>query len=186
MARRDTDDHDVDAMIEEIADLLERTIARTLETGSPEPARSVFARIVEVDEDVTAFSGEMPPGQLFALVTLARWLTVVRPGPESAVADEVLCWIGEHLGPRYRARARYLVGVLDPATATETVQLYADALADDFQPTLIWIAAALTAIYGDGDPAWLRRESAKAPPTASGPTLDGGSRRASSDLAPHG
>ena len=137
-------------------DLLLDAVGATLESDSPDPARDRIERIVEIDDEIAVLDSGPPPGATFTLVVLAGWLSrwgrsgTVRPDPEA-----VLGWIAHHLGARYRARARYLVGMLEPGQAHEVVHAYAEALGDDFLPTLIWIAAALTALYGEGDPDWL-------------------------------
>lgn len=149
-------DRELDEMIQSMRDLLVAAVADTLESGSPQPARDRVARIIEIDDEVAAFDPGTPPGQTIALVALSHWLVrpprgdAARPDPE-----HVLDWIAQHLGPRYRARARYMIGMLDAGRAHEAASLYADALGDDFLPTLIWIVAALTDLHGDGDPGWL-------------------------------
>jgi hypothetical protein len=161
--RRLTGDREFDELVEEVQGLLLEAVRETIESGSPEPARSRIAVIVEIDEGVTAFHSGPPPGQTVAFVCLIRWLTrsarddTFRPEP-----DEVLGWIGQHVGARYRARAGYLIGTLDPDRAEDVAALYAEALGDDFLPTLLWIAAALTALHGHGDSSWLVEEGAAA------------------------
>lgn len=154
-------DPDLDAMVEMVQQLLLVAIRLTLESGSPEPARKQAALVTRIDDGVAGFDSGPPPAQSVALVVLTRWLT--RPGGQESAArpdaDEVLDWVEQNLGKRYRARARYMIGVLDVSTAVETVQVYAGALAEDFLPTLIWIASALVALYGDRDPDWLAREA---------------------------
>ncbi len=46
-------------------------------------------------------------------------------------ADEaiVLDWIAQHLGARYRARARYMIGMLDAGSAGSPATIMKDALA---------------------------------------------------------
>lgn len=131
------------------ADLL-AAIHETVGSDSPEPARQRVARMLELDESVE--DGGPPPVQGFALLVLTEWLSRWRaedgnhPDP-----DQALDWIAKHLGSRYRARARYLIAMISPDSGRghEAVQLYADALGDDFLPTLIWIATALTVLHGE-------------------------------------
>lgn len=149
-----TENRELDAMIEAMERLLRDAVAETLELGSPAPARDRIARVTEIDDEVASFEPGPPPGQTFALVILTSWLCTPVAG-HRADADDVLDWIGDNLGTRYRARAKYMIGMLDPDSAPETVRLYGDALAEDFLPTLIWIASALVARYGAGDPASL-------------------------------
>jgi hypothetical protein len=119
--------------------------------------------LVDIDEDLALADVGPPPAQGTALLVLQSWL--LQPAGEGVATEPepLLDWIGSHLGARYRARARYMTGMLGPDTGQEAVSLYAGALGDDFLPTLIWIAAALAVVHGGGDPAWL----AKVPPPAS-------------------
>jgi hypothetical protein len=141
-------------MAEEVRQYLLDAVTETIRSGSPEPARQHIGVIAQVDLSLP--DREPPPGQTLALFTLIRWVS--RPTRDEAFRpdpDALLEWIGEHVGRRYRARARYLIGVLEPGGVQEAVSLYADALGPDFLPALVWIAAGLTAVYGDGDPSWL-------------------------------
>jgi hypothetical protein len=142
-------------VLESIEDLLREAVAETIATGSPQPARDGVEALVDVDEELGLADVGPPPAQGTALVVLGSWL--LQPAREGVVAEPepLLDWIGSHLGARYRARARYMTGMLGPDTGQEAVSLYAGALGDDFLPTLIWIAAALAVVHGDGDPAWL-------------------------------
>lgn len=151
---------ELDFMIEEIVQMLQHAVRVTLETNSPEPARSEIARVIAIDDEIGDVD-EPPPGQMITLLVLARWLATTAQELDQPVADEVLDWIADNIGARYRARARYVIGVLDPADAAEALQQYADALAEDFLPTLIWIATALVALHGDRDPGWLTPVSAR-------------------------
>lgn len=102
-------------------------------------------------DDATARGAE-PPAQTMALLTLMSWLRDARA--RTAVdADGVLDWIGEHLGARCRLRARHIRGYLD-GDAVGTVD-QAAALGDDELPTMVWLAAGIVALHGDGDAAWL-------------------------------
>ncbi|MPZ65572.1 MAG: hypothetical protein GEU83_08650 [Pseudonocardiaceae bacterium] len=149
-----TGNRELDKMVEAMEGLLLDAVGETLDSGLPAPARDRIARVIEIDDEVDSFESGPPPGQTFALIILTSWLSTPMAG-HRADADEVLDWIGDNLGARYRARAKYVIGMLDPNSAAETVQLYGDALADDLLPTLIWIASALVARYGDGNPASL-------------------------------
>lgn len=149
-----TGSRELDAMVETMEGVLLDAVEETLQSGSPAPARDRIARVTETDDELGTFGSGTPPGQTFALIILTRWLGTAGAGADS---EDLLGWIGDNLGSRYRARSKYMIGVLDPGTAAETVRLYGDALGDDFLPALIWIASALVARYGDGDPAWLRQ-----------------------------
>ena len=153
-------DREVQEVLKDVRELLLDAVEETIRTGSPEPARDRIVVITEIDAEVTSLD-EDPIGQTLALVCLLQWLSRsardenFRPEP-----DAVLDWIGEHLGKRYQARARYVIGGLEPESLREAVSVYADALGDDLLPALVWIAAALTVLYGDGDPSWLEEEPA--------------------------
>jgi hypothetical protein len=152
-----SDDREFEMVLGSIEDLLREAVVETIATGSPESARDRVEELVDVDEGLGLVDSGPPPAQGTALLVLGNWL--LQPVRQGAPADPepLLDWIGSHLGARYRARARYMAGMLDPDDGHEAVALYAEALGDDFLPTLIWIAAALTVVHGDGDPAWLTK-----------------------------
>lgn len=145
-------------MIDLMYEVLTSVISDTITSGSPEPARRYARELVERDERAEISQSDPPPGQTVALIMLCQWLAAWtpedggRPDP-----DQVLEWIAEHIGPRYRARARYLIALLgdDSQRASEAIELYADALRDDFLPAVVWIASALTALHGPPDRAWI-------------------------------
>lgn len=152
---REAGSRELDEMIESVEQMLLEAVGQTLSLGSPAPARDQINRMIAIDEDVADGGPGPPPGETFALIVLTRWL-----GAHLGCrvdADDVLGWIGDNLGTRCRLRSKYMIGMLDSGSAGETVELYADALGDDFLPVLVWIAAALVARYGDGDPAALSR-----------------------------
>jgi hypothetical protein len=146
-------------VLESIEDLLREAVVETMATGSPQPARERVEELVDIDEELGLADADTPPAQGTALLVLGSWL--LQPAREGVVAEPepLLDWIGSHLGPRYRARARYMAGMLGPDTGQEALSLYAEALGDDFLPTLIWLAAALAVVHGDGDPRWLAKVS---------------------------
>lgn len=160
MARRTThrgdrriDARQIDAVFALVEDDMRAAVAETLRDPSPEPARAVIDAMLDADDEIDAGPGEPPPGETLALLVASRWLTAARDRTD-VDTPRVLDWIGEHLGSRYRARARYVRGMLD-GNASEAMQ-YADALGDDFLPALLWLAAGTVACHGDGDAAWLQ------------------------------
>lgn len=150
----------VDAMLAAVAAVLRVAVAETLAEHSPEPARRGVQAIVSSDDTLPPGSlpdpGTPPPGQTMSLLLLGRWVVgAQQPDGSPAEPEAVLGWIGENVGPRFRSRSRYLIGMLDQGQADEAITLYAAPLGSDFLPCLVWITSALTALYHDGDPAWL-------------------------------
>ena len=68
----------------------------------------------------------------------------------------MLAWIEDALGTRYRARARYTSGALRSEQDAAEIMMYAQALGDDFLPSLVWLIAGAVAVHGAGDAEWLR------------------------------
>lgn len=155
MARSSNRQDEMEAVAESVGRHLEAAVRETLTQHSPEPARTAVGQLTAVDGD--AVGGDEPgPAQTLALLTLVRWLTVVRTelADRPQRVDEVLAWIEECLGRRYAARARYTVGPLRSAEASDEILHYATALGADFLPSLVWLVAGAAAVYGDGDAGW--------------------------------
>jgi hypothetical protein len=108
---------------EAVALVLREAVAATVAEPGPAPAREVVARILELDEQAGGTDGAGPGAR----------------------------WIEEHLGARYRARARYTSGALRSDEAAVEIADYLDALRDDFLPSLVWLLAGAAACYSDGD-----------------------------------
>lgn len=153
---------------EAIGDLLYRAVEATLEEPSPDPGRQATAQFVEID-DRAAPDGDGGPAQLMATLTLVRQLSLVREAtadrPERI--DEALGWIGETMGKRYAARARYVTGVLKSEAATADVPGMRQVLLSEFIPSLVWLLTASVAVSGGGDLDWLRDLETGTPSTAS-------------------
>lgn len=169
MARRTstrTDPAGTDVAAEMVEQQMREAVADTLRAPSPDPARALADRFLDLDDDLDTDPDRPGPMQTLALLTATSWLTTAqgkaaqeRAGrdttPDTVTWDveAVLDWIGDHIGPRYRARTRYVRGFVDGGVS-EAVG-YADALGDDFLPALIWLAAGIVARHGGGDAAWL-------------------------------
>ncbi|MDN5929949.1 MAG: hypothetical protein L0I24_02575, partial [Pseudonocardia sp.] len=115
------------------------------------------AELIGVDERA-APEHQGGPAQLMGMLTLVRWLSLVREAtPDRADrVDAVLAHVEEVLGKRYRARAKFVSGALvDDERAAEVPTAQA-ALQAEFLPALTWLVAGAVAEFGDGDVAWLR------------------------------
>lgn len=152
---------DVARAAEAVDRVLLDAVAQTVAEPGPEPARHILAELLRHD-DRPEF-GDGGPARMMAFIALAGRLTDVR----AALADrpdrveQVLGWVGEQLGPRFRARSRYTSGMLvDDAAANETSE-YVDALREDYLPSLVWLLAGAVARYGDGDVGWLQEIEAR-------------------------
>jgi hypothetical protein len=150
-------ERDVERAAEVVADAMLGAVARTVAEPGPGPARDTVAELAAYDERPEF--GDGAPVRMMMFVALSGRCAAVRAEladtPERV--DEVLVWIEEQLGPRFRARARYTAGMLaDEAAATEAVE-YVDALREDYLPSMVWLLAGAVARYGAGDVEWLRR-----------------------------
>lgn len=139
-----------------VADELEQAVRDTLSSHEPEPARLALRKLTAIDADFS--DDEPPPGWSLAFLVLADWVDAARVALEAEPdrVDRALDWIGTHLGPRYRSRARYTIGPLQTLEGAQETSHYIDALGDDFLASLVWTVAALSALYGHDDAGWAR------------------------------
>jgi hypothetical protein len=157
MARR-RDQEELEQAAKAVGGLLVDAVVATIADGTPGPARECVGEFRAIDDRV-APEDEGGPTVLVATLTLVQWLSAARkelldrPGR----VEEVLGWIEDAMGRRYRARARYTSGVLRSADGARESMEYAGALQDDFLPSMIWLVAGVVAVYGEGDVKWLRR-----------------------------
>ncbi|TQM01730.1 hypothetical protein [Pseudonocardia kunmingensis] len=157
MARK-RDRKEVDLAVEAIGGLLIEAVQATITDRVPGPARECAEEFAAIDDGV-APDDEGGPTGLMATLTLVRWLSSAREEllDRPARVDEVLAWIEDALGRRYRARARYTSGMLESEAGVRESMEYVDALQEDFLPSLIWLVAGVVAVYHEGDVGWLRR-----------------------------
>lgn len=148
----------LDEAIAELAAALRQAVQDTVTAGGPAPAREAISQLLETHHH-DMHSGGACPAELMVGDQLVAWLRLVRHalGDRPQRVDEVLGWIEEAIGRRYRARARYTSCALDSESAEPLTMHYRDALGADFLPSLIWLLAGAVARYGDGDVEWLRR-----------------------------
>ncbi len=146
-------------------ELLLAALTATIETGSHSPARDCAEELVDIDA-TAAPDTDSGPAQVLATMSLVRRLTVVREATADRAdrVEEVLGWVGEKIGKRYAARARYVAGPLESETGAAEVMSARPALQGDFLPALIWLLAGAVAVYGSGKPAWLQEQEEGAPP----------------------
>ena len=152
------DEREFQQVAEAITALLAEAVKETVEQRSPEPARECVAGLVDLDRHA-APEDEGGPAELMATLALVRWAGLARvelgedhPG----WVEDVLAWVEETLGKRYRARARYTSGALRSEEEAGEIMIYAGALREDFLPSLVWLIAGAVALHGGGDIAWLR------------------------------
>jgi hypothetical protein len=149
---------DVARAVHAVADLLCEAMQDTIAEGSPDPAREAVESIVESAES-SGMLDASEAGEVMITYLLLGWASEVREAlahtPDRVA--QILGWVEEHLGKRYRLRARYTAGVLDSDEGlAETIQ-YAEGLGEDFLPSIVWLLAGAVARFGDGDVEWLDR-----------------------------
>lgn len=160
MARTDRADQQDDAELRGayriVADELEQAVRDTLTSHEPDPARLALRKLTAIDADFA--DSEAPPGWSLAFLVLADWIDAARIALEAETdrVDRALDWIGTHLGPRYRSRARYTIPPLQTLEGAQETSHFIDALGDDFLASLVWTIAALSALYGGDDAGWAR------------------------------
>lgn len=148
-----------------VGGLLQRAVAATIAEGTPDPAREAVGEFLDIDENAGSVDAAGGPTELLATLTLVRWHSLAR---EELVdrpqrVEEVLAWIEENLGRRYRARARYTSPIMQSEEGAREIVVYRSALEEAFLATLIWLLAGAVALYGDGDIAWLEGLDARTP-----------------------
>lgn len=147
---------DVMRAAEAVSDALRGAVQATITEKTPDPARDTTAAIVETGSRSPTGDGDNPAAMMTTYVLL-HWLTLVRDAlldrPDRV--EEILGWVEENLGRRYRLRARYTAAALDEASGIDEIAEYVDALGADFMPSIIWLLAGAVARYGDGDADWI-------------------------------
>lgn len=142
----------LDHAVELITSVLADAVRGTIEESSPEPAREVVQEFADAD---------MPEDEsLLPVLTivLLHWLDLLRTelADQPDRVDEGLGWVAEHLGNRYRLRARLVSPPLEREDSDADVAQYIEGLGADFVPAMIWLIAGVVARYRDGDAGWLR------------------------------
>lgn len=141
---------------EVVAGAMRAAVQATITERRPEPAREA------VDQIVAAGSGSATvdnpnPAAVLTTYLLVHWLNLVREKladrPERV--SEILGWVEENLGRRYRLRAGYPAAALVSSEGLEEIAEYAPALGSEFMPAIIWLLAGAVARYGDGDADWI-------------------------------
>lgn len=147
----------VQQVAEAVTGLLAEAVKETIEQRSPQPSRECIAELLDVDRRA-APDENGGPAELMATLGLVRWAGLARRelGDRPDWVEEVLVWVEEALGKRYRARARYTAGALRSEQEAGEIMIYAGALREDFLPSLLWLVAGTVALHGAGDVAWLR------------------------------
>lgn len=140
-----------------VGNLLADAVRATLEHRTPDPARAAAAELVRVDERA-APEHRGGPAQLMGMLTLVRWLSLVREATPDRPdrVDAVLARVEDVLGKRCRARAGFVCGALVDDERAGEVPAAQAALQEEFLPALTWLAAGSVAVFGDGEVAWLR------------------------------
>ncbi|GAA4553585.1 hypothetical protein [Pseudonocardia xishanensis] len=146
-------------VVEIIDDRVRKAVADTLAASSPEPAREEVRCLVasdgemgDPDADPDGIGGA--PAQGMALMILLGWLANRGPRPiPSSARTRVPEWARTTLGDRPGEVVAQLIGITGgEEERNAALGESADDLEDDFLAGLMWIAAGLTALYGDGDP----------------------------------
>lgn len=166
---RKQDVREVEEAAETIGGLLRRAVEATIADRVPDRAREAVGEFLTIDASAAPDSGS-GPAQLLATLTLSRWLGLVREelADRPDRVEQVLGWIEDNVGRRFRARARYTSGVLESEAAAGEITTYRAGLGDDFLASLIWLVAGSVAVFGGGDMAWLQRLDGGAPAVTSG------------------
>ena len=153
-----------------IGDRLRGAVSATISDPAPDPAREAVAEFLDIDDNAVSVDAAGGPTELLATLTLMRWHSLARDElvDRPQRVDEVLAWIEENLGRRYRARARYTSPIMESEEGAREIVVYRSALGEEFLPTLIWLLAGAVALYGDGDIAWLDALESGRPPVTSG------------------
>jgi hypothetical protein len=149
---------ETDLIVEIIDDRVRRAVVDTLGTSSPEPAREEVRCLVASDgetadpeADPAGFGGA--PAQGMALAVLLGWLGNQGPRPiPTAARTRVPEWAGRTLGERPGEVVAQLIGIIGSEEERHAaLGPAADVLEDDFLAGLMWIAAGLVGLFGEGD-----------------------------------
>jgi hypothetical protein len=153
-----------------VGDLLRRAVEATVTDRVPDRAREAVGEFLDVDDRAAAVDATGGPTELLATLLLVRWHALAREAlvDRPQRVEEVLAWIEENIGRRYRARARYTSAIMQSEEGAQEIAMYRDALEEDFLATLIWLLAGAVALYGDGNVGWLDALEAGRPPVTSG------------------
>ncbi|GAA2873778.1 hypothetical protein GCM10010472_33820 [Pseudonocardia halophobica] len=151
-----------DLVVEIIDDRVRRAVADTLASSSPEPAREEVRCLVASDGE-TAPADLAPgepggaPAQALAFAVLLGWLANSGPRPIPAAArTRVPEWVRSTLGDGAAAAVDRVIGILgSDADRAEAIGPVAEELGDDYLAALMWIAAGLVALYGEGSTDYL-------------------------------
>lgn len=136
-----------------MADEVETVVAETLVGQSAMPACEFATRVIDTDVSVAESCGDGAClGQSAAFITLARWIMSVQQA--GAPTEAALEWVRDTLGAECAMAATTATATVSRSPAGTTA---IDHLGDDLLPALVWLAAGLTAAYGNSDPQWLRR-----------------------------
>ena len=145
-----------------VSDTLAAAVRHTIELRDPEAARHAVSKLTAIDDEMSV-GDEPPPGWSLAFLVLADWFDVARTelADHPDRTDRALEWIEEHLGRRYRSRARYTIAPLTSVEDARDTSHYIEALGDDFLASMVWAAAAVTDLYPDESCGrdWLRRHA---------------------------
>ena len=147
----------IQQVAEAITGLLADAVKETIEQRSPEPARQCIARLLHLDREA-APEDESGPAELMATLGLVRWAGLARRdvGERPGWVEEVLAWIEESLGRRYRARARYTSGALRSDEDASEIMIYVGRLQRRLPALADLVDRRGVARYGEGDVGWLR------------------------------
>jgi hypothetical protein len=151
-----------DLVVEIIDDRVRRAVADTLASSSPEPAREEVRCLVASDGEIAPpdLAPDDPsgaPAQALAFAVLIGWLANRGPRPIPAAArTRVPEWVRSTLGAEPAAAVDRVIGILgSDAERAEAIGPVAEELGDDYLAALLWVAAGLVALYGEGDVAFL-------------------------------
>ncbi len=164
MAKSGADRHEDEGLRQAyglVSDTLAGAVRDTIEQHDPDPARQAVRKLTAIDDEVSG--DEPPPGWSLAFLVLADWFDVARTelADQPDRTDRALDWIEQHLGRRYRSRARYTIAPLTSVEDARETTHYVEALGEDFLASMIWSAAAVTDLYpgADGGRDWLRKRA---------------------------
>jgi hypothetical protein len=155
-ALAETDEHAL--VVEIIDDRVRRAVRDTITQASAEPAREEVRCLVASDgetADPEADPDELgaAPAQGLAFAILIGWLANQGPRPiPTAARTRVPEWVRTTLGADAGDAVDLMIGVLGSAEERDrAIGPAGESLGDDLLASLMWIAAGLVALYGDGD-----------------------------------